>query len=52
MIRSAAKNWQDVAIVTSPADYEPILDELRRRRSLARNEVAAGAAGLPHHRRL
>jgi phosphoribosylaminoimidazolecarboxamide formyltransferase / IMP cyclohydrolase len=29
MIRSAAKNWQDVAIVTSPADYQPILDELR-----------------------
>jgi phosphoribosylaminoimidazolecarboxamide formyltransferase/IMP cyclohydrolase len=28
MIRSAAKNWQDVAIVTSPADYQPILDEL------------------------
>lgn len=28
MIRSAAKNWQDVAIVTSPADYKPILDEL------------------------
>jgi len=29
MIRSAAKNWQDVAIVTSPADYMPILEELR-----------------------
>jgi phosphoribosylaminoimidazolecarboxamide formyltransferase/IMP cyclohydrolase len=29
MIRSAAKNWQDVAIVTSPSDYQPILDELR-----------------------
>ncbi|MDP9055337.1 MAG: bifunctional phosphoribosylaminoimidazolecarboxamide formyltransferase/IMP cyclohydrolase [Acidobacteriota bacterium] len=36
MIRSAAKNWQDVAIVTSPADYQPILDELR------------GAAKLSH----
>jgi len=30
MIRSAAKNWQDVAIVTSAADYQPILDELRQ----------------------
>ena len=29
MIRSAAKNWQDVAIITSPADYQPVLDELR-----------------------
>lgn len=29
MIRAAAKNWQDVAVVTSPADYEPVLEELR-----------------------
>jgi phosphoribosylaminoimidazolecarboxamide formyltransferase/IMP cyclohydrolase len=29
MIRGAAKNWQDVAVVTSPADYAGILDELR-----------------------
>ena len=40
MIRSAAKNFQDVAIVTSPADYDAIADELanpvahsRRRRN-------------------
>jgi phosphoribosylaminoimidazolecarboxamide formyltransferase / IMP cyclohydrolase len=36
MIRSAAKNWQDVAIVTSPADYQPILDELRAQGNLSR----------------
>jgi len=30
MIRSAAKNWQDVAIVTSASDYPSILDELRQ----------------------
>jgi phosphoribosylaminoimidazolecarboxamide formyltransferase / IMP cyclohydrolase len=36
MIRSAAKNWQDVAIVTSPADYQPILDELRGAGKLSR----------------
>ncbi|HTA42277.1 MAG TPA: bifunctional phosphoribosylaminoimidazolecarboxamide formyltransferase/IMP cyclohydrolase [Bryobacteraceae bacterium] len=36
MIRSAAKNWQDVAIVTSPADYTPILDELRANSQLSR----------------
>jgi len=29
MIRSAAKNWQDVAIVTSPSDYTPLLEELK-----------------------
>ncbi len=30
MIRSAAKNFHDVAIVTSPADYDSIADELKR----------------------
>jgi len=30
MIRSAAKNFRDVAIVTSPADYGPIAAELER----------------------
>jgi len=30
MIRSAAKNFQHVAIVTSPADYDAIADELKR----------------------
>jgi phosphoribosylaminoimidazolecarboxamide formyltransferase / IMP cyclohydrolase len=30
MIRSAAKNFHDVAIVTSPSDYEAIADELAR----------------------
>ena len=29
MIRSAAKNFQDVAIVTSPADYAGIIQEMR-----------------------
>ena len=28
MIRSAAKNFQDVAVVTSPADYSAIAEEL------------------------
>ena len=30
MIRSAAKNFQDVAIVTSPADYDAIAGEMAR----------------------
>ena len=36
MIRSAAKNWQDVAIVTSPADYDRIAEELQIHGSLSR----------------
>src|SRR6201995_4284941 len=36
MIRSAAKNWQDVAIVTSPTDYDSILEELRSAGELSR----------------
>jgi phosphoribosylaminoimidazolecarboxamide formyltransferase / IMP cyclohydrolase len=30
MIRSAAKNFHDVAVVTSPADYDAIAEELQR----------------------
>ena len=30
MIRSAAKNFQDVAVVTSPADYDQIAEELSK----------------------
>ena len=30
MIRSAAKNFQDVAVVTSPTDYDAITDELEK----------------------
>ncbi len=29
MIRAAAKNYNDVAVVTDPADYETVLEELR-----------------------
>jgi phosphoribosylaminoimidazolecarboxamide formyltransferase/IMP cyclohydrolase len=29
MLRSAAKNFEDVAVVTRPAEYEAIVDELR-----------------------
>src|SRR5215467_12328906 len=30
LIRAAAKNYQDVAVVVSPADYTAIVDEMRR----------------------
>ncbi|HSB14048.1 MAG TPA: bifunctional phosphoribosylaminoimidazolecarboxamide formyltransferase/IMP cyclohydrolase [Bryobacteraceae bacterium] len=42
MIRAAAKNYQDVAVVVSPADYDPILTELR----------ASGGLSLATHWRL
>jgi len=35
MIRAAAKNWQDVAVVTSPADYAGIVEELESNRALS-----------------
>jgi phosphoribosylaminoimidazolecarboxamide formyltransferase / IMP cyclohydrolase len=53
MIRAAAKNWQDVAIVTSIADYAAISEELQRNQgslstethwSLAKKAFATTAA--------
>jgi phosphoribosylaminoimidazolecarboxamide formyltransferase/IMP cyclohydrolase len=29
MVRSAAKNWRDVAVLTDAAQYQPVLDELK-----------------------
>jgi phosphoribosylaminoimidazolecarboxamide formyltransferase/IMP cyclohydrolase len=49
MIRAAAKNYQDVAVVTSPADYGPVLNELRANGSLSLSthwELATKAFGL------
>ncbi|MEZ5353494.1 MAG: bifunctional phosphoribosylaminoimidazolecarboxamide formyltransferase/IMP cyclohydrolase [Bryobacteraceae bacterium] len=43
MIRAAAKNYQDVAVVTSPADYESIAAEM---------DGAGGALSLDTHWRL
>ena len=31
MIRAAAKNWQDVAVIVDPADYEAVLDDQDRK---------------------
>ena len=35
MVRSAAKNFQSVGVVTDPADYEPVLAELREKSGLS-----------------
>ena len=29
MIRAAAKNWQDVAVIVDPADYDAVIDQLK-----------------------
>ncbi|HYC55168.1 MAG TPA: bifunctional phosphoribosylaminoimidazolecarboxamide formyltransferase/IMP cyclohydrolase [Candidatus Binatia bacterium] len=52
MVRSAAKNHADVAVLVDPADYAPVIEELQRdsevsiatRRRLARKAYAATAA--------
>ena len=36
MVRSAAKNWQDVAVLTDPAQYEGVLAELQQGGALSR----------------
>ena len=54
MIRSAAKNFQDVAVVTSPADYDAIAEEMANSGGALslRRQVASGAKGIRHHCRL
>ncbi len=53
MVRAAAKNWAHVGVIVDPADYGPVLDELRlghgtlaesTRRRLARTAFAHTAA--------
>jgi phosphoribosylaminoimidazolecarboxamide formyltransferase / IMP cyclohydrolase len=39
MIRSAAKNFQDVAVVTSPTDYDAIADEMARSEGMLSKET-------------
>ncbi|MDR0883652.1 MAG: bifunctional phosphoribosylaminoimidazolecarboxamide formyltransferase/IMP cyclohydrolase [Oscillospiraceae bacterium] len=36
MLRAAAKNWQDVAVVVHPADYDTVLRELRENGEVCR----------------
>src|SRR5579885_3040684 len=44
MIRSAAKNFQDVAVVTSPQDYSAILDEMKRQSGQLSTDTLWGLA--------
>ena len=51
MVRSAAKNFEDVAIVTRVADYPALTEELKANGGAltARDALAAGEAGLCDH---
>jgi phosphoribosylaminoimidazolecarboxamide formyltransferase/IMP cyclohydrolase len=44
MIRSAAKNWQDVAVVVSPRAYTYLLDQLEKHRGALTLSIRAGLA--------
>ena len=37
MVRSAAKNWKDVSVLTDPAQYDGVVAELRRDGQVSRN---------------
>ena len=52
MIRAAAKNFQDVAVVVSPDQYDEILAETgrERRRTSAATHWALAQAGIPAYR--
>jgi len=44
MVRSSAKNYTAVAIVTDPADYQPLLDEMRSNGGAVKLETRFGLA--------
>ena len=46
MLRGAAKNFAHVAPVCRPEQYDPVLDELARRRALARDAPHARGRGV------
>jgi phosphoribosylaminoimidazolecarboxamide formyltransferase/IMP cyclohydrolase len=44
MLRSAAKNWPDVTVITDPADYEKVLGEMTAREGCVSRETNFGLA--------
>ena len=49
MIRAAAKNWQDVAVVVDPADYSVVLDQIKGdRRRKPRNQAPCATKVFAH----
>ncbi len=37
MLRSAAKNYQDVSVIIDPADYERVLDEIKANKKVSKD---------------
>lgn len=49
MLRAAAKNWQDVAVMIDPADYAPVLEEYLRNGEVSRETKFRLAAKVFEH---
>jgi len=49
MLRAAAKNWQDVAVVTDSADYEKVLQEIKENGEVSRETKFALCAKVFEH---
>lgn len=49
MIRAAAKNWQDVAVVVDPKDYEKVIAELKANGSVSRETKFSLAGKVFEH---
>ena len=53
MVRSAAKNWGDVAVLTDASQYAGVLAELQRDGQVSRGDaLRAGGGGLQPHQQL
>ncbi|MCL2030502.1 MAG: bifunctional phosphoribosylaminoimidazolecarboxamide formyltransferase/IMP cyclohydrolase [Oscillospiraceae bacterium] len=48
MIRAAAKNWQDVAVIVDPADYAPVIEDLESGTLTAEKKFALAAKVFEH----
>ena len=51
LIRAAAKNFESVAVVVSPQDYAPVLQEIERHQGLSRSTRRVLAERAFHHTR-
>ncbi len=49
MIRAAAKNWQDVAVIVDPGDYDEVLSQLKAQGQVAREKKFALAGKVFEH---
>ncbi len=53
MVRSAAKNWKDVGVLTDASQYAPVLAELQRgRQAVGQDALRAVGGGVQPHQRL